>query len=122
MIKELALEHKKIALLCNSRQEFRKIVNIATSEINFSKSVGSSVRFETKYDILREYLGKIRSKSMYLLICVNDLQKSEYCPRIEFEFYIRDFQDHDLYTDWEEIKIIEYTKELRRQKIQKILE
>jgi len=54
-IKELVIEYEDVSFLCNSTNEFIEFVDLATSQIDFSKTWFTTTHVETKESIKRLY-------------------------------------------------------------------
>ena len=115
MIKELILKYKNVAFICNNKNDFINFVEESTKEIEFSKCLVGG--YENRFVEDKEYLLKyhLRFNKMFILIIF--VKKNGYD---EYQFYSRDYLHYDMYTDWNKIEIIDYSKLLRKDKIEKI--
>lgn len=116
MIKDLVLKYKDVAFLCNSKQEFVDFIECATKEIIFSK---------TGYEEDKDYILNNYFNAEFYSYSKNKIAKKGY----EFQFYARNYEhwtNPNKYggegLHWEKFTIIDVTKFLRKQKLQKLNE
>ena len=120
MLKELVLKHKNVAFLCNSMDDFIEFINLATDEMVFSKTLLNEVPFyENKEYLLKCHVeglkkgginGKPYDGKLYALIIYHD----------EFQFYSRNYSESEMFGDWHEYEIFNFSLMLRKKKLEKI--
>ena len=116
MIKESALRYKNISILCKKYDDFLKVIDIATEEMIFSKTLPVKIRFfEDKKYILENYQSFLNKKGTIALILVEE--KINYT---EFQFYCRNYSEYDSYDDWDRFKMIDCSIYLRKEKLKQL--
>ena len=96
-----------------STEQYLNFINIATSEMKFSKSIlATYTYYQTKNIILKDHVGNSRTIGLIVYKCPAVKNKEE------FQYYSRNTQDE--YDDWKEYKIIDFVKMQRKDKINKI--
>jgi hypothetical protein len=119
MLEELVIKYNKVAFLCNNKIECEKLVNIATTEMHFSKTIyttnSRSERIvETKNYILNHYFKSDYLDHKYYCIIIN--------AGYEYQFSTIDYREKDLYDDLNKFKIINFSILIRKDKLLKIKE
>jgi len=117
MIKESALRYKSISILCKTYYDFLKVIDIATEEMIFSKTLKTdNFRFfENKEYILENYQSFLNKKETIALILVE-----ENVNYTEFQFYCRNYSEYDSYNDWDRFKMIDCSIYLRKEKLKQL--
>lgn len=119
MLKELVIKYNKVAFLCNNKIECEKLVDIATTEMHFSKTIyransRSERMIETKNYILNHYFKSNYLDHKYYCLIIN--------AGYEFQFYTIDYREKDKYNDWNKFTIVNFTHLIRKDKLLKIKE
>ena len=112
MIKEILEKYENVAFNCHTKEQYLKFIDVATSELYFSKTLSGIFIQETKETILKYYTNR---NETIALIC----KKNRY-KRTEFQYYARVKEEFEYYSDWKEFKIFDFVKLQRKQKLQKI--
>lgn len=119
MLKELAIKYTEVAFLCNNKNECEEFIDIATTEMHFSKTIyttnSKSERIvETKNYILNHYFDKDYKEHKYYCLIVN--------AGYEFQFYTIDYREEKYYHNWKNTTKINFSKLNRKAKLIKIKE
>jgi hypothetical protein len=109
VIKNLVLQYNSLAILCNSIVEFKELINIVTNEITISKQGF----IEDREYLLENYTTNLDGGKIYALLIKDDN---------EFEFYVRNYNQSDLYSDWSDYKFINFSILDRKRKLKKLNE
>jgi len=116
MIKELALQYNYIAIICKKYNNFLDFIDMATKEIDFSKTLSEHDRFfENREYILKNFQKGLNKKETIALIDVE-----RYDNYTEFRFYCRNYSDYNDYPDWNMYKFIDYNILKRKEKLEKL--
>jgi hypothetical protein len=118
-------KYKKVAFSCDTFSDLRDFIDLACSQMSFSKSMSKEsfindiVFKEDKQYILDNYFTYLDPNyKSYALI---DYKKYGRCGH-EFQFYMRTQKNWNYfgYTDWKEYEVINFTKYLRKEKLMKL--
>jgi len=121
IIKDLILQYKMIAFICNNKNDFCNFVEESTKDIEYSKYlIGNGGVYVDKYKFVEDknYIYKYHLRFDKIIILIIFKQENGYD---EYQFYSRNFYDYDLYKDWDRYEIINYSYLLRNDKIKNII-
>ena len=119
MIKEI-IEKGSTAFVCDTFEHIKQFIEISKQEgITYQKMGWKESEDEDMFEKYTKFLSKKHSS---IILVKKRMIGMEFNVRFEYQFYSRTYRDYNVYHDWNDYTLVNFTQILRENKINSILD
>jgi hypothetical protein len=118
MIKEI-IEKGSTAFVCDTFEHIKQFIEISKQEgITYQKMGWKESELE---DMFEKYTKCLSTKHQSIILVKKKMICMEFGVIFEYQLYSRTYRDYSVYNDWNDYTLVNFTKELRDNKLNDIL-